>query len=138
MIFGGLGIVANAIIYQQKTGKRLLLYKLLSDVFWAAHYLFIGGFSGMAISIIAIIRESVFINQGKKWADTKLWLLLFALLSVFSAVLTWNSAMSLLPTAASLLSVFGFWRANPRLSKLLAYPISALMLTYDIFIGSYI
>ena len=137
MLFGGLGILTSALIYQQKTGKRLLVYKLISDVFWAAQYFFVGGYSGLAISIIAIIRESIFLNQGKRWADTKLWLLLFASLSLLSAALTWSSVLSILPTVASLLSVFGFWRANPKLSKLLAYPISACMLTYNIFFNSY-
>ena len=137
MLFGGLGVLTSALIYQQKTGKKLLVYKLISDVFWAAQYFFVGGYSGMAISLIAIVRESIFLNQGKRWADTKLWLLLFASLALLSAALTWSSVLSILPTIASLLSVFGFWRANPKLSRLLAYPISACMLTYDIFFNSY-
>ena len=137
MLFGGLGVLTNALIYQQKSGKKLLVYKLISDVFWAAQYFFVGGYSGMAISLIGIVRESIFLNQGKRWADTKLWLLLFASLAMLSAALTWSSVLSILPTIASLLSVFGFWRANPKLSRLLAYPISACMLTYDIFFNSY-
>ena len=137
MIFGGLGVLANVLIYQQRTGKRLLIYKLISDALWALHYLTLGAFSAAAIATIGIVRESVFLNRGKGWADTKLWLLLFALLSVFSAALTWGSYLSILPATASLLSVFGFWQARPRLSKLLAYPISLCMLTYDICVSSY-
>ena len=132
MILGGLGIAANAIIFQQKTGKRLLVWKLISDVLWASYYVALGGYSGAAIALIGILRESIFLNQGKRWADSKLWLLLFAGLSVASAALTWQSAMSILPAVASLLSVFGFWRARPMLSRALAYPISGCMLTYDI------
>ena len=45
--------------------------------------------------------------------------------------------MNLLPATASVLSVFSFWRAKPKLSGILAYPISLCMLTYDIFIFSY-
>ena len=137
MIFGAFGILVNALIYQQKTGKRLLVYKLISDVLWALHYLTLAAFSAVGIALVGVVRESIFLNRGKRWADTKLWLLLFALLSVASAALTWNSFLSALPAVASLLSVFGFWQAKPKLSKLLAYPISACMLTYDICVKSY-
>lgn len=134
---GALGIGANAVIYQQRTGKRLLIWKLISDVLWAAHYLILGGFSAAAIACVGIVRECIFLNQRRAWARSKLWLLLFVALSIGSAALTWDSAISLLPATASVLSVFGFWRANPTLSKILAYPIAGCMLAYDVCILSY-
>ena len=45
--------------------------------------------------------------------------------------------MNLLPAIASVISVFGFWRNQPTLSKLLAFPISFCMLTYDCTVSSY-
>ena len=138
MIFGALGVAANVIIYQQKNGKKLLLWKLLSDILWMAQYLFLGAFSGAAIAAIGIIRESVFLNQSKKWAQSKGWLLLFLALSVASAAFTWKSVVSILPAFASVLSVFSFWKNRPTLARNLAFPISASMLTYDIFCGSYL
>ncbi|MBP3375532.1 MAG: YgjV family protein [Clostridia bacterium] len=137
LVVGALGICANVFIYQQKSSKHLLVYKLISDVIWAVHYLLLGGYSGMAVACIGIVRESIFLNKKHKWAQSNLWLLLFVLLSIGSAALTWKSPLNLLPATASVLSVFGFWRANPKLSRALAYPISICMLTYDIFILSY-
>ncbi len=136
-LVGVLGIGANVLIYQQKTGKNLLIYKLISDILWATHYLILGGISAFAIACIGIVRESIFLNQKHKWAQSNLWLLLFVLLSVGSAIITWKSLMNLLPATASVLSIFGFWRAKPKLSRILAYPISLCMITYDIFILSY-
>ena len=137
MIFGALGVAANVIIYQQRSGKRLLLFKLVSDILWMVHYLFLGAFSGAAIASIGIIRETVFLNQGRKWAQSKFWLILFLVLSVISTIWTWKSGFSILPGLASALAVFSFWRSNPSLTRILAFPISASMLTYDIFCGSY-
>ncbi len=136
-LVGVLGIGANVLIYQQKTGKNLLIYKLISNILWATHYLILGGISAFAIACIGIVRESIFLNQKHKWAQSNLWLLLFVLLSVGSAIITWKSLMNLLPATASVLSIFGFWRAKPKLSRILAYPISLCMITYDIFILSY-
>lgn len=136
-LVGALGIGANGLIYQQKTGKRLLLCKLLSDLLWAAHYLLLGGYSGFAAACIGVVRESIFLHQRFRWARSKGWLLLFAALAVGSAAVTWQTPMSLLPALASLLSVFGFWRNHPTLSKILAFPISFCMLTYDVYVVSY-
>ncbi|MBE6554286.1 MAG: YgjV family protein [Ruminococcaceae bacterium] len=134
---GMLGVAANVIIYQQRTGRNLLICKLLSDILWAIHYLFLGGYSGFAVACVGIIRESVFLNQKHKWAQGKRWLIVFIALSVVSAFFTWKSPMNMLPAIASVLSVFGFWRNNPTLSKILAFPISFCMLSYDIYILSY-
>lgn len=136
-LVGALGIGANVLIYQQKTGKNLLIYKLASDILWATHYLILGGFSAFAIACIGIVRESIFLNQKHKWAQGRFWLWVFVLLSLASAVLTWKTLMNLLPAIASVLSVFGFWRNDPTLSKILAFPISLCMLTYDLYIVSH-
>lgn len=134
---GVLGIIANMLIYQQKSGKKLILYKLISDILWALHYALLSAYSGAAIAVIGIFREIVFYNQDKKWAKSKLWLVFFLLCSVVSAAITWKSAYSILPAFASVLSVIGFWRANPRLSRGLSFPISFAMLTYDVTCNSY-
>ena len=65
-IVGFLGVLSTVVIYQQKTRVGLLVSKLVSDVIWFAQYALIGAWSGAAISIIAIIRELIFINRKKK------------------------------------------------------------------------
>ena len=136
-VVGALGIAANVIIYQQKSGKKLVFWKLISDVLWALQYIMLGAYSGAAIAVIGIFREIVFYNNDKKWARSRLWLLFFICVSVLSGILTFKSVFSLLPMVASVLSILGFWRKSPSLSRVLAFPISASMLTYDIYAVSY-
>ena len=136
-IFGVLGVIANILIYQQKSGKKLLLYKLVSDIIWALHYFMLSAYSGAAVSVIGVCRETVFYNQDKKWAKSKLWLVFFMLCSAVSAVLTWKNPFSILPAFASIVSIISFWRADPKLSRILAYPIAFAMITYAITCRSY-
>ena len=136
-IFGALGIGANIFIYQQKSGKKLLVSKLISDILWAAHYFFIGAYSATAVAVIGIFRETVFFNQDKKWAKSRLWLVLFLLCSAVSALVTWRGFISVLPATGAVLSVISFWKNNPCFTRYLAFPISACMLTYDIFCHSH-
>ncbi len=137
MIFGALGVAANVIIYQQQNGKKILLYKLISDIFWMLHYICLNAISGAAIAGIGIIRDGVFLNQNKKWAQSKAWLWLFLSLSVISGILTWKSVFSILPAFASVLLVFSLWKNKPVLICALAFPISVSMLAYNIFCSSY-
>ena len=133
-LLGMSGILSNFIIYQQKTRKKLLCAKLVADCFWSLHYAFLGAWSGAAICSIGILRESVFLNERHKWAQGKRWLLLFAVLSVFSAAITWKNLFSILPAVASLLSVYSFWKGVPKLTKILSLPISACFMVYNIFL----
>ena len=137
-IFGIIGIAFNFAIYQQKTRKKLLLSKLIANCCWTLHYAFLSAWSGAAICSIGVLRESIFLNNHRKWAKSKLWLLLFVLLSIVSAVITWKNPYSILPSVASVLSVYSFWRGNPTLTKILSLPISTCFLTYNFVFGSYI
>lgn len=135
-ITGALGIAANVLIYQQKSGKKLLMFKLISDILWVAHYFSLQANAAAAIAAINIFREIVFYNKDKKWAKGKSWIVFFVACSIASAIFTWKSAFSILPATASILAIISFRKGDPHLSRNLAFPISACMLTYDIFCGS--
>lgn len=137
-IFTGiLGIAANCIIYQQKNGKNLLLWKLISDVLWLLHYLFLNAYSGCAVALIGVFRELVFYRENKKGRKNPFFLFFFITVTICSSVLTWKGIASVFPAAASIISIAGFWKANPKISRKLAFPISTLMLSYDLTCNSY-
>ena len=137
-VVGALGILTNALIYQQKTRRRLIAFKLIADVIWGTHYAMLGAYSGMAICIIAVFRELIFINrEEKKWAQHIIWPIIFVSAALSTAALTWNGPLSILPAVASATSVIGFWIGKPRFSRILVFPITALMVTYDALSGSY-
>jgi|GEM_PF-489193 len=135
-VAGALGVAINLILYQQTTSKRVLLFKLLSDVAWAVQYLLLGAYTGFGIACIAVLREGVFYKVDRKSTKGVVCLALFTVLSVVCAAVTWRSAYSLLPAIGSVISVFGFYLAIPRLSRLLALPISLCMGLYSLEVGS--
>ena len=137
MIFGALGVAANILIYQLKSGKKILFSKLVSDFFWGLHYVCLNAFSGAAIAGIGFVRDGIFLHKDKKWAQSKAWLWFFLVLSVVSAALTWKSIFSALPAFASVLLIYSLWRNKPMLICVLAFPISAAMLAYNIYCVSY-
>ena len=136
-VFGLLGIIGNILIMQQKSRKMLLTFKLISDVLWTLHYLFLFAYSGFAICLISVFREIISINRkSHKWADCIVWPFLFITAAVGSAFLTWKGPVTLLTTCASILAIISFWIGKPRLSRIMAFPIGACMISYDILIIS--
>ena len=131
-IFGFIGICATIVIYQQKSRKSLLVSKLASDLIWFLHYLFLGAYSGAAVAMIGACREIVFVNRDKKWGKSKLWLPAFIAVAILSTVLTWKNIYSALTCVASVLAVISYFIGKPKLSRIIALPISSCMFIYDI------
>ena len=136
-ILGFIGVGLNAIVYQQKKRDRLLIFKWISDWVWMFHYGLMYNFSGAAVAAIGIARESTFLVTDRKGIDRRPFLLVFLGCACFSVWLTWGGWFSILPATASFLSVISFWQQKPGVSRLLALPISACMITYSIMVSSY-
>ena len=135
-ILGILGIVFSVVLYQQKKRESLLFYKLVLDLIWLLHYCFIGAYSGAAVAAIAAFRELVFLKRDPKKKGGIIWLPIFITVAVASTVLTWNNAFSLFTCLASCIAVTSFFIGIPKLSRVLAFPVSLCMLTYDFASGS--
>lgn len=136
----GLGAMASLfLIYQQNDRKKLIVSKLCADVCWVAHYLCLGAFGGAIPNFVGIFRECVFINrQSKRWANLVLWPILFILINWGLGVLTFKSAINILPITASTFVTISLWCKRPWLTKLISIPVSLTFLIYDIFVGSWI
>lgn len=135
-VVGFLGMASCFMIYQQNERKKLLIWKFISDFLWFAHYVLLGGFSGAAVCIIAMIRETVYLNEGKKWANKKVWICILFALNIPFVISTWNGIMSIFPTFASYTAICAFAMQKPKLTRVLGIPVSIFMIIYDIFTGS--
>ena len=131
-IIGIAGILLNFLIFQQKTSKRLLLCKLISNVTWALFYFVSEAYTGFAVACIAIAREITFISVPKKSKLGIACLSIFVVTAIVCSIFTWKSPISILPAIASITSVFGFYFSIPKLSRILVFPISLCMGIYDI------
>ena len=134
-IFGVVALSCSFIIYQQKTRKRILSFKLLQDVCWCLHYLLLGAFSAAATSAICTTRSIVYFNNDKKFFASKIWLFLYVGLYAASAILTWQSIFSIFPATSSIISTFGFWLKNPKHTKIFAIFASTCSLIYNITVA---
>ena len=135
-ILGILGILITVFVYQQKKREKMLLSKLILDLVWMLHYCFIGAYSGAVVAVIAAVREIVFVKRDPKKANGIIWLPIFIVVAIVSTILTWNNIFSIFTLLASCTAVVSFFIGKPNLSRILAFPVSLCMLTYDIACNS--
>ena len=57
-------------------------------------------------------------------------------ISVVCSVLTWGSVYSVFAMLGSLMSIVSFWVGEPKVSRIMAFPISICMLIYGVSNGS--
>lgn len=138
-LFGVCAMICLFLIYQQKSRKGILLFKLSADVLWSVHYFLLGAYAGMIPNSVGILRELIFINRkDKKWARYIFWPIIFILINFGLGLRTFNSFYNVLPITASAFVTVSLWIDNPKLTKLISIPISASFLIYDIYVDSYI
>lgn len=135
-IAGYIAIVASMLIYQQKTRKSLLICKAVTDVLWILHYFLLGGYTGAIVTCVALVREIVFFRSDRQAKNSKRILLIFLCVSAVCTALTWGGAISIFAMLGSMLSIVSFWVGEPRVSRIMAFPISGCMLIYGVANGS--
>ena len=123
--------------YIQKTRKKVVLIKLSCDCLWCLHYFLIGAYSGGAINIVNISRDTVvYYREDKAWAKSKLWLAAFLIFTFISGMLSWQGYISLMPMIGSFFGVLGIYQSEPRKISLVTLPGIILWLIYSIFVFS--
>lgn len=135
-MIGYVAVAVSVLIYQQKTRKGLLLFKGLSDVLWITHYLLLGGYTGAAVTAVALVRTLVFFKNDTRGTKGKTILGCFLCVSILSGILTWGGIFSIFAMAGSLIAIVSFWIGEPRISRILSFPVSLCMLTYGVSNGS--
>lgn len=131
-IIGVVAVAVSCVIFLGRKLRTILISKFTADVLWFLYYFLIGAYSGAALNVLALGRESVFYNKEKKWASHRFWLFLFLILTIASCLMTWEGPISLLPMIGSCSAVVSFWCTKPIHIRLMAIPAQVLWLIYGI------
>ena len=135
-VIGVIAVIENLFIFAAIKRKNILRLKFLSDVLWFFNYALLGGLTGAILNVIAMLRETVFsLRESKKWASHIIWLPIFLTLTLISPALDCIKAaafvpMTLLPATGSMLTVFGLFQKNPKVTRYIALVAQSLWLIY--------
>lgn len=142
-VFTIITYILLALTYYAKNRKSVLIISVLSIVSNGVAYIFLGAYTGLAMCIVAIIRNAIFMvdekRNGKRDYINKKDILILAVLyaiSIVSAVFTYDGFLSLLSVFATMLYTYSVWQKKTNIYKLLGIPIGIIWILYNIYIQS--
>ena len=135
----GFCAMATAITsFQLRKRKSILIFQLICTVLWTLHFFVLGNMTGCVINGIQTFRCVIFyFKDTQKWAQNKIWLVLFFVASIVAGVLTWENMWSLFPIVGMMFSTVSLWMQNPKHIRLLTLPVAGVWFVYDTVCKSY-
>lgn len=119
MVFSILAFLSLIISVCIKERKKSLAIQSLNCLFEAVYDFLISAYTGSILGIINFIRTHIFINKEK--INDKIYLLILLVFEgviIINCALTWNGAISLLPTIGSIIRTYCLWQSNMKLVRL--------------------
>ncbi len=142
-IFAILMYALLASTYYLKNRKAVLTINILSMVAQAISFICLKAYTGLAMDIVAIIRNIVFMidekKNGKSEQNTKkdvIILVALYLITILLSIFTYNGLPSLFSVFGTFLYTYSVWQKNTNTYKLFGIPTSMSWIAYNIYIKS--
>ena len=112
-IIGIITLIISVILLQQQKKENLLILQAISFFTLAIQYFLTNKITGVAISIIIIIRNVVFLYHEKKNLKPSATVLgIFQVITLSSIYFTWQNVFSILSPVATMVISWGVWQNN--------------------------
>ena len=142
-VFVIIAYILLGITYYAKDRNKILLFNFLSLISNGIAFFFLEAWTGIAMVIVAIIRNIIFmIDEKKNGKSQKIYkkdiaiLLGLYCISIVFTIFTYDGFFSLLSVFATMLYTFSVWQKDTKTYKLLGIPIEILCISYNIYIKS--
>jgi len=123
--------------YFQNKKCHVLISNIGAHTLQTIAFLLIGGYTGMAMDIILILRDTFFYREEKSQKESsmtrkRIILFFFVTVIIVSTIFTYNGFLSLLSVFATLISTYAIWQNKVEVYRFLGIPVSMLWLGYQI------
>jgi hypothetical protein len=115
--------------------KKILGVQIGSSILYSVQYLLLGGYSGLGVNILGIIKSVIFVNKKE---NSKKFLIIFVIAYIIVGVLTWDSMISLFPIIGSLVYVIASFHDNPQYIRIGAIIASVFWIIYNVSVMAYV
>lgn len=129
--------------YYAKDRKKVLIISFFSLAANTIAYILLSAWTGLAMCIVALIRNIIFLIDEKKNGKSEsvdkkdiLILVILYAISIISAIFTYDGFFSLLSVVATMLYTYSVWQKKTNIYKLLGIPIGILWIAYNCYIMS--
>jgi len=130
-----LGLIASCFLifsYLVKSDTKLKLLMCVSFSIFSIHYFLLGAFVGMFVNIIDVLR----ISSSMKKKKIELLMYMFICMYVIIGFFRFENFIDFLPVIASILGTISMYKLQGIRFRLILFIISALWLSYGIYVFS--
>lgn len=132
-IFGIIAVILGFVTYQVRTQKKLLFVQILTTLVFVIHYLLIGAMSGMALNLVAMVRNIVYSRRDLKIFSGKGWPVVFAVIMGIMGLLSWQGWYSVFVVLGLVINSLCMAFKDPQKIRKSILVTSPLVLIYDAF-----
>ena len=134
---GVLAVILGFVNYQVKSREHVLYVHIVTALCFLVHYLLIGAYSGMAMNVVAAIRDIVYYKAGKNGRVSRVLSVGFMLIMGVMGVLAWEAWDSIFVIAGLMINSFAMSFINPNNVRKSILISSPMVITYNVFVHSY-
>ena len=117
--------------YSLKDKEKILIIGIIATIISSLSYLLLGAYTGVAMCIIAIIRN-IYFYKSKNISS----LLIILAITIIASILSYQNIYSIFTISATIIYTYGLWQAKNKTYKLLGISVNLLMIIYNISIKS--
>lgn len=129
--------------YYCKNRKTVLTISFMAVIANGLSYVFLNAYSGLAMCILALIRNIIFLidekKNGKSDKITKkdiIILIILYTIAIISAIFTYEGVLSLLSVVGTMLYTYSVWQKKTIVYKFMGIPVGISWIIYNIYIMS--
>lgn len=129
--------------YYCKNRKTVLIISFMAVIANGLSYVFLNAYSGLAMCILALIRNIIFLidekKNGKSDKITKkdiIILIILYTIAIISAIFTYEGVLSLLSVVGTMLYTYSVWQKKTIVYKFMGIPVGISWIIYNIYIMS--
>ncbi len=136
-LIGCAGLLCAVIAFQCKAHKRVMLFRTLNELFFAAQYLLLGSYTGTAMNVIGSARNIVFAGLVEKGRSTTAFRIIFSVIFTVIGLITSEGLVSILVIGAKVVTTVAYGMKNTKYIRILTLPTSMCWLIYNIGCSSW-
>lgn len=124
--------------FRKKERIKILIFNSLYELLMIIHYSLLRGTMGVIVSIIALLRNFLFIYNEKRGKSNSSWVLVaFSLISVALTIIFYQSPTDILLCILTLVGIFSYWCSNTKVMRIGNLIISGCYIVYAISLKSW-
>ncbi|MBQ7779135.1 MAG: YgjV family protein [Clostridia bacterium] len=135
-VIGIVAIIIGIVTYQIKSRRGIMIANIASTVCFALHYMLIGAYVGMALNMVATVRNIVFYNSDMSKKKSTVFSVFFSVIVCVAGLITWEAWYSALQIVSSVLRNFILSLSKPNSIRKGIMIVLPMTLVYNIIVFS--